>query len=116
MPSRASVCLRPPQPCTGRPLAHQLWFPGAWGSPEGGLSPGQGPCWTAQVGPSACEGFPGDSRGPAAPLTLDAGPGGGPRPNWLVAWPVTTGRALEASTSPGSTAEPLTGPANSIHL
>ena len=96
-PSRASVCLHP-----GRPLTHQLWFPGAWGSPEGGLSPGQGPCWTAQVGPSTCEGFPVDSRGTAAPLTLDTGPGGGPRPSWLVAWPVTTGRALEARKHSGA--------------
>ena len=77
------------------------------GVSRGRTQPWAGPCWTAQVGPRACEGSPGDSWGTAAPLTLDAGPGGGTKPSWLVAWPVTTGRALGASTSPGSAAEPL---------
>lgn len=77
------------------------------GVSRGRTQPWAGLCWTAQVGPRACEGSPGDSWGTAAPLTLDAGPGGGTKPSWLVAWPVTTGRALGASTSPGSAAEPL---------
>lgn len=53
VPSRAGAPLRTRELCTDPTPTHQLWFPGAWGSPGGGLSPGWDPCWTAYVGPEA---------------------------------------------------------------
>lgn len=53
VPSRAGAPLRPRELCTDPTPTYQLWFPGAWGSPGGGLSPGRGPCWTAYLGPEA---------------------------------------------------------------
>lgn len=91
------VCASP-----GRPLTHQLWFPGAWGSPEGGSALGRGPAGLPRWDPAHVRGFL--STWDCCPPSLwTQGREEAPGPAGFVAWP--------AHREGAGGQEPLTGSA-----